>query len=148
MFWFDKTNADAVFADVRSFPRKEIWRNAAGDSRSFEVLPDVKADFRELPFRGESFSQVVFDPPHMKRRQGKAGWAAIHYGMLAASWRDDLRSGFAECFRVLKTGGTLVFKWSEVEIPLREVLALTPFAPLFGQRAGRAQTTHWVTFIK
>jgi len=59
-----------------------------------------------------------------------------------------LRDGFAECFRVLKPNGTLVFKWSEYEIPVREVLSLTSHKPLFGHRSGRQSMTHWIVFIK
>ena len=61
------------------------------------------------------------------------------------SWRDDLRQEFAECFRVLMPGGVLIFKWSEVQVPLRDVLALTPERPLFGHPTGKS--THWVAFI-
>lgn len=64
------------------------------------------------------------------------------------TWREDLRAGFAECFRVLKPEGVLIFKWSEFDIPLKEILALTPEKPLFGHRSGKQQKTHWVTFIK
>jgi SAM-dependent methyltransferase len=59
-----------------------------------------------------------------------------------------LRGGFSECFRVLKPGGTLIFKWAETEIPLAEVLALTEHQPLYGHRSGKAAKTHWVAFIK
>jgi SAM-dependent methyltransferase len=48
-----------------------------------------------------------------------------------------LRLGFAECFRVLRPGGTLIFKWNETQVPLKEVLALTPHKPLFGHPNGR-----------
>jgi len=146
MMWFDKKNPDALFVDVRSFARREIWRNEAGDSRSFGVEPDLQADFRKLPLDNESFSLVVFDPPHLARRNGKTGWMQTKYGSLNETWRDDLRAGFAECFRVLKTSGTLVFKWSEAEISIGEVAALAPKAPLFGQRTARL--THWLVFLK
>lgn len=95
----------------------------------------------------ESFALVVFDPPHLVKRNGKTGWMQTKYGSLdGKTWRDDLRSGFAECFRVLKTGGTLVFKWSEAEVCVNDVAALAPVAPLFGQRTARL--THWLVFLK
>ena len=48
---------------------------------------------------------------------------------------------------MLKPNGTLVFKWSEVQIPLSEVLRLIPERPLFGdRRAGRGG--QWVVFMK
>ena len=65
--------------------------------------------------------------------------------MLGSDWREDLRKGFAECFRVLKPDGVLVFKWSEHQVPLKDVLALTDEKPLIGERRSK---THWMIFIK
>jgi SAM-dependent methyltransferase len=73
---------------------------------------------------------------------------AKKYGVLdRTTWQADLRKGFAECFRVLKPSGVLVFKWNEHDIPLKEVLALTPHRPLFGHPSGKASKTHWVAFM-
>lgn len=74
--------------------------------------------------------------------------SAAKYGKLATDWRDDLRAGFAECFRVLEPAGVLVFKWNETQVKLREVLACTPEKPLFGQVSGRSGMTHWLVFMK
>lgn len=62
--------------------------------------------------------------------------------------RAELRGGFAECFRVLRPGGTLIFKWNEIDVPLREILALTPEKPLYGHKSGKLSKTHWVAFLK
>ena len=71
------------------------------------------------------------------------------YGSLDRdTWREDTAKGFAECFRVLKTNGTLIFKWNEVDIPLKEILTLTNEKPLYGHRSGKKSNTHWVAFIK
>ena len=95
------------------------------------------------------FYMVVFDPPHIFRRGGKNSWMKDKYGELDRNtWREDLREGFKECFRVLRPCGTLIFKWSEFDIPTKEVLALTPVKPLFGHPSGKALKTHWFTFIK
>ena len=59
-----------------------------------------------------------------------------------------LSKGFAECFRVLRPGGTLVFKWNECDIPLRTVLGLTPHAPLYGNKSPKRVGTHWVVWVK
>jgi hypothetical protein len=147
MFWIDKQNPDAMFVDRRHVPRRVIWSKGP-DSRSFEVTPNARMDFRSLAIRDEAFQVVVFDPPHLRVRNGKTGWMQVKYGSLGEDWKTDLRLGFAECFRVLVPGGTLVFRWSSTEIPLRAVLALAGREPLFGQRAGTGATTHWVTFIK
>lgn len=73
---------------------------------------------------------------------------AAKYGVLSETWRDDLRAGFSECFRVLKPHGTLVFKWNEYAIPVRDVLALTPIRPLYGTRSGKQACTLWLVFLK
>lgn len=64
------------------------------------------------------------------------------------TWKDDLQKGFKECFRVLKKHGVLIFKWNESDIPLKEVLSLTDYQPLFGHPSGKAMKTHWVCFMK
>ena len=70
------------------------------------------------------------------------------YGWLGDNWRDVLRSGFAECFRVLRPEGTLVFKWAEKEIPVAEVVKLAGHKPMYGHRSGKQATTHWIAFLK
>ena len=59
-----------------------------------------------------------------------------------------LKKGFSECFRILKPNGVLIFKWCEVQFPLKKILALTKEKPLFGHKSGKAMKTHWVVFIK
>ena len=72
----------------------------------------------------------------------------MKYGLLFDGWREMLRAGFAECFRVLCPLGTLIFKWCEVEISVADVLALTPEKPLYGHRSGKQSKTHWIAFLK
>lgn len=140
MFWFDKKNPNAVFCDNRQV------LETLGDGRVLRIEPDILCNFKALPFPNKSFYLVVFDPPHL-RRAGEKGWQAKKYGVLPQDWQKELRQGFLECFRVLKPNGTLVFKWSEVQIPLSAVLNLAPEKPLFGdRRAGRGG--QWVVFMK
>ena len=44
--------------------------------------------------------------------------------------------------------GTLIFKWSEVQIPLKKVLEAIGADPLFGHRSGKNMNTHWMAFMK
>jgi hypothetical protein len=77
---------------------------------TFGVAPDEVMDSRDLQFDDDTFSLVVFDPPHVARA-GKTSFVTDKYGYLDKNtWRDDLRKGFAECMRVLKKDGVLVFK--------------------------------------
>ena len=146
MFWFDKKNARTLFVDSRRV--KPVMVGKGKNMREFSCLPDRVMDFRKLKLPTASFHLVVLDPPHFTSL-GKKSYMGLKYGILdRKTWRDDLRKGFAECFRVLRPNGVLIFKWNEHDIPLREVLALTPRAPLFGHPSGNRQKTHWVCFMK
>ena len=141
MFHFDRKNTDVVFGDIR----KES--HILCDGRSLEISPDIEMDFRDMPFPDDSFYAVVFDPPHLIRA-GKKSWLALKYGKLNQDWREDIRKGFAECFRVLKPNGILIFKWNETQIKVSEVLALTDQKPWVGHPSGKRANTHWITFMK
>ncbi len=106
-------------------------------------------DFRALPHDEGRFSVVIFDPPHLTRI-GTKSWMFKKYGGLdVTTWREDLTAAFAECFRVLRPEGVLIFKWNETQIPVSQVLELTPEKPLVGHvRAGKSADTHWITFLK
>lgn len=64
------------------------------------------------------------------------------------NWPQMIHDGFAECMRVLDDYGTLIFKWSEVQIPLKKVLEAIGHEPLFGHRSGKNMKTHWLAFMK
>lgn len=138
MFWFDKHNDDVIYMDNRQISETLC------DGRTLEVKPDVVADFRNMPFKDESFHLVVFDPPHLIKA-GENSWLAKKYGKLNDSWPTDIKQGFDECIRVLKPNGTLIFKWNEDQIKLAEVLKTIGVSPLFGNKRSK---THWLVFIK
>lgn len=143
MFWFQKKCPHVLYVDNRIVPELRFTNR-----QTFRVKPDKVMDFRKLTVRSNRFALVVFDPPHLVRA-GMTGWMTKKYGCLdRATWRDDLRAGFTECFRVLKPQGILIFKWNENDIPLKDVLALTPNTPLFGNRTPERQKTHWLCFMK
>jgi SAM-dependent methyltransferase len=147
MFWFDRKDSRAVFVDKRRERHTLPDVSSKGGSRELVIAPDYQADFTDLPFPDGSFALVVFDPPHFERN-GATGWVGLKYGTLKGEWREELRKGFAECFRVLRSEGVLIFKWCEDEIPVSQILALTPEKPLFGHRSGKQQKTHWIAFLK
>lgn len=144
MFWFNKQHPNTFYVDIR---REDYFvTGKEKDKRFRSILPDKVMDFRCLNLEDESFNLVVFDPPHLKI--GRKSYFAQIYGSLEKSWEEDLKKGFAECFRVLKNNGVLIFKWNESDILLKDILKLTPVQPLFGHRSGKSQKTHWVCFMK
>ncbi|WP_296205668.1 class I SAM-dependent methyltransferase [Psychrobacter sp. UBA3962] len=141
MFWFDKQDNRAVFTDKR----KE--NHILCDGRELVIEPDMIMDFTNLKFDDESFYMVVFDPPHL-RKAGPDSWMAKKYGKLDENWPSMIRDGFAECFRVLKPNGTLIFKWNETQIKVSEILKLTDQKPVVGHISGKRANTHWICFLK
>jgi hypothetical protein len=137
-FYFNKENPSVLFCDKRS---EEL---TLCDGRVLKVSPDVLCDFKELPFSDNSFPLVIFDPPHLKHA-GNKSWLKAKYGVLQEDWPNEIRQGFCECWRVLSGSGTLIFKWNEEQIKLREVLGALPESPIFGNRRAK---THWLVFFK
>ena len=139
MFWFDKKNEDTIFMDNRTL------EDTLCDGRRLIIKPDIVADFRDMPFDDNTFYLVVFDPPHLKQA-GKNSWLAKKYGTLDKdTWPQDIRQGFNECMRVLKPNGTLIFKWNEEQIKMKDILKVIEYKPLFGNKRAK---THWLVFIK
>ena len=148
MFWFDHGDKRALFCDRRrAFREVDIGTPGTKGRKPLVVEPDMIADFTAMPFPSDSFALVVFDPPHLEKL-GATGKYATSYGRIEGDWPEMLRQGFAECFRVLRPEGVLVFKLSESEVLVREILALTPERPLFGHKSGKFSKTHWIAFLK
>lgn len=142
MFWYDKENPLVTFMDIR---KCELTYLDRGTERTVEINPDVQADFRDMPFSDNEFDLVVFDPPHLVKA-GENSWLSKKYGRLDKdTWKEDIAKGFDECMRVLRPNGTLVFKWSDIQIPIREVLREIKYKPLFGDRRYH---TLWCVFVK
>ena len=138
MFWFDKQNPNVTFMDIRRHYEE------LETGHVIDVDPDIVGDFRNMPFEDDAFDMVVFDPPHLIHA-GENSWLAKKYGKLDELWPEDIRQGFAECMRVLKPNGSLIFKWNEDQISLQEVLAAIGDQPLFGNKRSK---THWLVFMK
>lgn len=138
MFHFDKENEDVLYMDNRQLDA------TLSDGRTLNVNPDVVADFRNMPFEDETFYMVIFDPPHLVNA-GDNSWLAQKYGKLDDLWPVDIHQGFNECMRVLKPNGTLIFKWNEEQVSLKEVMQAIGHTPVFGNKRSK---THWLVFMK
>lgn len=141
MFWFDKTNPNVLFADIRN------ESHVLCDGRDLHIKPDFEHDFTNMPYPDNTFKMVVLDPPHMKKL-GKNTWMAQKYGTLLPSWETDIRAGVDESLRVLQDYGVLIFKWNEAQITLNEVLKAIGREPLFGHVTGKHGRTIWLSFMK
>lgn len=141
MMWFNQDDPRALFIDIR-----ELGPGVFTTHPGFQVRPDMIADFRNLPFADRAFKLIAWDPPHLKHA-GANSFMFKKYGSLKADcWRSVLTEGFNELWRVLDENGTLVFKWNEEDIPLKEVLLCFKERPLFGHTT--SQKTHWMIFFK
>lgn len=141
MFWFNKNNPNVIYVDKR---RKKF---VACDGRKIDIDPCTVMDFKKMIFRDETFYHVVFDPPHLKGA-GKNGWMAQKYGSLGSDWRNEIKSGFDECMRVLKPFGTLIFKWNEHSILVSDLVKVLGADPLYGHRTRQSSKTIWMAFVK
>lgn len=142
-FYFNKTDKRVLFGDIR-----EDETHLLTNGQTIKIKPDVVMDFRNLPYEDNKFQAVIFDPPHLFNLSEKS-WIRKKYGVLHKdTWQEDISKGFSECFRVLKPYGTLIFKWNETSIPLKEILKLTSYKPVLGHPSGKRMGTHWVLFIK
>ena len=148
MFWFCKVNPDVEFCDIREMDNEVIWKSGDGIRvRHCTIAPDTICSVTQLPFEDNTFYHVVFDPPHIVRVNEHA-WLCKKYGKLPPDWKKFLHDAFCECMRVLRPNGTLIFKWSEVDIALSEILKVIQYKPMYGNRSGKHMTTHWLAFMK
>lgn len=139
MFWYDKENEDTTFVDKRRYYEK------LSSGHTINVNPDIVADFTDLPFEDNEFDLIVFDPPHLINA-GNTSWLVKKYGKLdKQNWPEVITKGFSECNRVLKDNGTLVFKWNDSQIHVKEILKVINRSPLFGDKRG---ATRWLVFTK
>jgi SAM-dependent methyltransferase len=142
-FWYNKKHPNTIYVD------KRIEGKGHSEFRpNHQVKPDIRADFKNLPFKDETFWLVVFDPPHLFL--GETSSVSKFYGRLIKdTWQDEIEQGFNECWRVLKNNGTLIFKWNEFDIKKSYVLEVIGREPLFGHCTNRStENTHWFTFMK
>lgn len=90
-FYFDKNSSVVLFGDIRDESFVQC------DDRVLNVSPDQKMDVTDLPFSDETFSLVIYDPPHLVNL-GQTSYMAQAYGVLP---KDDplglVKAGFDEC---------------------------------------------------
>ena len=143
MFWFDKKQPNTIFIDNREYNKGFI-----DNRKNRELHPDIIMDFRKLEFQDSQFKLVVMDPPHLIGKPDGCRMTKTYGALNKDTWRDDIKKGFDECWRVLDDYGVLIFKWNEASIKKKEVLEVIGRQPLFGHTNGSKIPTHWFCFMK
>lgn len=145
MFYFDKDNKNVLFCDIRN---ETYWTR---QYKKVELRPDIVMDAKNMNFPDNTFHLVILDPPHLINF-GKTSDMAKSYGVLEKEWHADMKAIFDEAWRVLKPCGTLIFKWSDKDVSLRELLYVLEREPLFGDKkpaANKAGTNRFfLVFFK
>ena len=144
--WFNKNHPAAIYLDRREAEEYKVFGKNK-NKRSLCIHPDIVGDFTNMPFPDETFSLVVFDPPHLINAKENA-WLVKKYGVLDENWPKMLHDGFQECMRVLKPDGVLIFKWAESNISADKVWKAIGQRPLFGHHSGKKSKTFWGCFMK
>lgn len=157
MFWWNKHHPNTIYIDNR---REE--KGFINNRKERTIEPDLLMDFRKLEFSDKSFKLIIFDPPHLKNMskgflEGNRE-KRIHqfrlgdtYGYLnKETWREDIKQGFSECWRVLEDYGIIIFKWGDHDISIKDILEVIGKEPLVGHRTRKTdrQSTHWFIFMK
>ena len=138
MFWHEKELSFVDYQDNRSLS------TTLCDGRKLEIKPSLMGDVTDMFYiKDGAYDMVVFDPPHLKNG-GDNAWIILKYGRLPEEWKLFMKTAFVECFRVLKDGGTLVFKWNGEQIPFAEVVKLSPYKPIFGDKRAKTRRTVFV----
>lgn len=131
--WYQKDLPFVTFIDKRK--GRFVFYPNPKTQRTFDINPDIVADWTErLPFEDNEFDMVVFDPPHLiVNKEPENGFKMhIQYSYLKKdTWKQVLKKGFEELFRVLKEDGFLVLKWCESDVRVSEVIKLSPYKPMF-----------------
>ena len=89
--WFDKHNRYTIYTDIRKEEHHGVF-GAKHSKRDIYVDPDMICDFTDLPFEDETFSLVVYDPPHIRNLSEKS-WTRKVYGTLFEDWQEIIRGG-------------------------------------------------------
>jgi len=101
--WIGRDASKVVFVDVRR-----------------DVLPDVLASNEFLPFRDGVFERVEYDPPHVTGVKKYDAYWFTGFGLRFGGWPSEsrlLKNMYVvntEFKRVLRPGGTLFVKWTDI----------------------------------
>tara|TARA_R110000822_G_scaffold183684_1_gene323078 strand:- start:9 stop:482 length:474 start_codon:yes stop_codon:yes gene_type:complete len=142
MMWWDKDNKNTIYCDIR-----ECEKGYIEHCPNWSCKPDVICDYKDLPFEDNSFKLIVWDIPHIIKDSG--GIINKKYGSLGNNWKEDTTKAFNSIWSKLDNHGVLIFKYSDLNIKVSEMLNLFPVKCLFGTMSKKAvNNTFWFCFMK
>jgi len=145
------TDQEIVYIDIR----KGTFTIPYTEGKKIHIEPTVQADLKKLPFKDNTFTLILFDPPHGGFTIDT--WMGAKYGGLTASdYKNMLVWANIEFTRVLVEGGIILAKIQEYED--REFY-ITGFFHNFkllldikirsrGTSKSERLFTHWLVFAK
>ena len=147
--WYQKKHPLVTYMDKR----KCIIDSKIKNGTRYKINPDVVSEWKDAPFPNEYFDIIIFDPPHKfisKESNRKLGVIEQEYGLLYfENWQTEIRTGVKKLFQLLKPQGMFILKWNEIEKPVKEVIKLFPYKPVFGTRQNQPKkSSHWIFFLK
>jgi len=152
MMWYEKNHPLVTYLDSRKGKISYQYPNSP-KKVTIKINPDVVADWtKTIPFDDGEFDVVLFDPPHIIQSSNK-GIMAMKFTVLSPDdWKQTLKKGIDELFRVLKPNGMFILKWCESCKSVDEVIKLFSYPAVFGtnQRSKRKNSGDicWVCFLK
>ena len=142
MMWFDKDNKNTIYCDIRECEKGHIEY-----CTNWSCKPDIICDYRDLPFEDNKFKLILWDIPHIIKDSG--GIINKKYGSLGENWKEDTTKAFKEIWRCLDLHGVLIFKYSDLNIKVGDMLKCFNQKALFGTRTKKAvNSTYFIVFMK
>jgi hypothetical protein len=144
--WNNKHHPNTIYIDIR-----EEDKGFSQKDKQTEIKPDIIMDCRKLKFQDKSFKLIVFDPPHIKGKDYNSNLKKCFGYLDKDNWKVDLKKCINEMWRCLEDYGILIFKFSDCNIPFKEVLSLFPEEYLFGNTKSTSKSGHktkWFCFMK
>jgi hypothetical protein len=109
-----------VTANERRMWEKVLVKNIVFSDIDAEVRPDIQCEFTALPYKSDTGSVIVFDPPHLPKAAGSEESLkpfVRKYGLNKTTDTDSISPIFApfliEARRVLKQEGLIFVKLSD-----------------------------------
>ena len=140
--WYQKNHPFVTYLDKRNGKYTHWLRSQARRNDVVTISPDIVADWTQiLPFTDNYFDMVLFDPPHFIKPKEEDNTMINRYGYLPTdNWKQILKLGITELFRILKPEGVFILKWAETQKKIDEVLCLFPYKPIFGSQNNKSKT--------